>query len=105
MYDLEQFSEEPIEFNVEFQGQTLTHYVKPTPLQEFFAGLRKGSSDPQANMRRTFQQLLLDEDQKPVSKEWIDKLLTKPNLIPLGIKINAAINSALGLDEIAAKKG
>ena len=105
MYDLDQFSEEPIEFKVEFQGKELTHFVKAVALDEFFAGMRKGSNDPQANMRRTFQQLLLDEEQNPVPKDWIEKLLSKPNLIPLGIKINAAINQALGLDEIAAKKG
>ena len=104
MYDLEQFSEAPIPFSVEFQGQSLDFYVKPTSMEEFFAGLKKGAADGRANMRRTFLQLLLDEDEKPVTKEWVDKLLTKPNLIPLGIKINAALNSALGLDDLTAKK-
>ena len=105
MYDLDQFSEEPIEFTVEFQGRTLTHFVKPIAMDEFMASIKKGSTDNTAIMRRTFAQLLLDEKRDPVSKEWIDKLLTKPNLIPLGIKINAALNAALGLDELAAKKG
>jgi hypothetical protein len=105
MHDLDQFSEEPIDFTVEFQGKTLQFYLKPTTLAEFFESAKKGGSDPQAGMRRTFQKLLLDEDHEPVSKDWIDKLLSKPNLIPLGLKINAGINTALGLDELTAKKG
>lgn len=104
MYDLDKFSEEPIDFTVEFQAQTLQFYLKPTALSEFFATIKK-SGDAQAGMRRTFLTMLLDEDQNPVTKDWVEKLLTKPNLIPLGIKINAAINTALGLDELAAKKG
>jgi hypothetical protein len=56
-------------------------------------------------MKRTFVKLLLDEDQKPVTAEWVDKLLSKKNLVPLALKINAALNTALGLDELAAKKG
>lgn len=103
-YDLEAFSDEPIKFDVEFQGKTLTHHVKAVSLDDFFASM-KGSTNPTANMRRTFRELLLDEDQQPLSKDWIEKLLTRPALIPLGLKINAAINSALGLDELAAKKG
>lgn len=107
MYDLDQFSEAPIDFAVDFQGKTLQFFLKPTGLSDFFESVKqaKSSSDPKEGMRRTFRQLLLDENQEPVSKEWIEKLLTKPNLIPLGLKINAGINSALGLDELTAKKG
>lgn len=105
MYDLDQFSEEPIEFNVEHQGKTLTFFAKAASLEEFLGGMKKNSSDPKANMKRTIQELVLDEQRHPLTREWVDKLFSKPNLIPLGIKINAAINTALGLDDLAAKKG
>ena len=106
MHDLNQFSEEPVEFSVEHQGKSLTFYAKAASLDDFLANAKKNanSTDTRANMRRTLQELLLDNEQKPVTKEWVDKLFGKPNLVPLGIKINAALNSALGLDEIAAKK-
>jgi hypothetical protein len=106
MYDLDQFSEEPVDFTVEHQGKTLTFYAKAASLDEFLTNAKHNarSTDTKANMRRTLQELLLDDEQKPVTKEWVDKLFGKPNLVPLGIKINAALNSALGLDEIAGKK-
>lgn len=104
MQDLDKYSEQAIEFKVEFQGDELTFYCKPVSIEQFFDSL-KGSKNPTANMRRTFSQLLLDEDEEAVSKEWIEKLLKKPALIPLGLKINAGINSALGLDDLAAKNG
>lgn len=106
MYDLDQFSEEPVEFTVEHQSRTLKFHAKAASLDEFLANAKKSakSTDTRENMRRTLQELLLDEDAKPVTKDWIEKLFEKPNLVPLGIKINAALNSALGLDEIAAKK-
>lgn len=102
-HDLEQFSEEALPFTVEFQGKELDFFCKPVSIEEFFSKLRS-TNNATANMRTTFRSLLLDENQVPVSKDWIEKLISKPALIPLGIKINAAINTALGLDEIAAKK-
>lgn len=106
MIDLDQFSEDPIEFSVEHQGKTLTFFAKAASLDEFLANAKKtaNSSDTKANMRRSIQELLLDDQQQPVTKEWVDKLFSKPNLVPLGIKINAALNTSLGLDEIAGKK-
>jgi hypothetical protein len=104
-HDLDGFSEEPIEFSVEHQGRTMQFFVEPTSIKEFSGAFRRSSQDMDANMKRTFVKLLLDEDQKPVTAEWVDKLLSKKNLVPLALKINAALNSALGLDDLAAKKG
>lgn len=105
MIDLEQFSEDPIGFTVEHQGQTLQFYVEPTSMKEFANAFKRTSQDMDANMKRTFKKLLLDDQQQPVSDEWVDKLLSKKNLVPLALKINAALNSALGLDDLTGKKG
>lgn len=102
-YDLKQFSSEPIRIAVEHQGKELVHFVRQVSPEDFFDKL-KGSNNPTANMRRTFRELLLDEDQVPLPKEWIEELITTEGALPLAIKINAAINSALGLDDLAAKK-
>jgi hypothetical protein len=104
MYDLKQFSAEPVEIHIEHQGKDLMFYVKQVSVQNFFDQL-KGSNNPTANMRKTFRTLLLDEEQEAVPKEWIEELVTNDAVLPLALKINAAINTALGLDELAAKKG
>lgn len=104
MHDLSQFVEEPIEFAVEFQGKTLVFYVKPVTLEAFFGAL-KGVPSGAPAMRKTFREFLLDDEQVPVTKEWVDDLLKKPALVPLGLKISDGINAALGINELAGKKG
>lgn len=104
MYDLNKFSESPTEFFVEHEGQTLQFFVAPTSVKDFAAQFKNSSKEMDANMKRTFLKLLLDEDQQPVTKEWVDTLLTRTNLIPLALKINDGLNSALGLNDLAAKK-
>jgi len=97
---------EPIPFTVEFNGDTLQFYAKRASIHSNLVNAKRvNSAEPEANIKKLFADRLLDDEMQPVTKEWVDELLTTDGLEVLFYRINNEFTKAVGLDEIVAKKG